>query len=127
MPATYDPATDTGRVRLLAADTDLDQPLLSDADIAAFLDLEDGNVKRAAAQALDTIASSEALVSKKIRTQDLQTDGPAVAAELRARAASLREQADQDDEHTGGGLDIVDFDPWAGYGPDAELAEPGWG
>lgn len=33
------------------------------------------------AAALRTIAASEVLVSKKIRTQDLQTDGP-VAAEL---------------------------------------------
>lgn len=123
MPATYDPSTDAGRVRLLAADTDTSNPLLQDADITAMLEMEGGSVKRAAAQALDTIASSEALVSKKIRTQDLQTDGPAVAAELRARAVALRQQADQDDEVTGGGLDIVDFDPWAGWFGANEVAE----
>jgi hypothetical protein len=56
------------------------------------------------------------MVSKVIRTQDLQTDGSKVAAELRARATSLREQAAATDD-TGAvfGLEIVNFDPtgWA--------------
>ena len=49
---------------------------------------------RTVAAALRTIAASEVLVSKKIRTQDLQTDGPAVAAELRALAREWDAKAD---------------------------------
>ena len=44
---------------------------------------------------------SEVLVGKKIRTQDLQTDGPAVSAELRALAARYRAEADGADPEAG--------------------------
>lgn len=115
-PITIDPTTDVGRVRLLATDLDEVAPLFDDAQIEAMLDMESESVKRAAALALETIASSEALVSKKIRTLDLQTDGPAVAAELRARAKSLRDQAGADDDLDDSfGLEIVNFDPYAAY------------
>lgn len=90
-------STDEGRVRLLIADTDVDNLVLDDEQIAGFLDIHGGVVKRAAAAALDTIASSEALLSKKIRTQDRQTDGPAVADALRKHAAALRAEADAED------------------------------
>lgn len=114
MAITTDPATDVGRVRLLV--TDLTEPaLLTDEQITALLAMEGGNVKAAAAAALETIARSETLISKKIRTQDLATDGPAVAQELRASAAALRAQADIDDT----GFDIVDFDPYAAYRQEA--------
>lgn len=65
--------------------------ILSDAQIESLIDLE-SNVRLAAALALDTIASNEALVQKKIRLLDIQTDGPAVAKELRAHATALRKQ-----------------------------------
>lgn len=112
-PITTDPTTSIGMVRLLCTDLNEVAPLLTDAQITALLTLESGNVRLAAAQALDTIASSEALVSKKIRTQDLQTDGPAVAEELRKRAEALRRQADGIDPSTGEpfAFDIVDYDP----------------
>ncbi|MER6575824.1 hypothetical protein [Nonomuraea sp. NPDC001023] len=109
-----DYTTDRGRVRLLVPDVDEANLLLADDQIDAFLALE-GSVKLAAAAALDTIASSEAMVGKKIRTQDLQTDGPAVAAELRARAAELRRQVDEGVGDDSVGFDVVDFDPWRGY------------
>jgi hypothetical protein len=89
-PPTLDPATDLGRVRLLVPDLDEAALLFTDAQLAALLDME-GSVKLAAAQALDVVASSEAMVSKVIKTQDLSTDGAKVSAELRARAAALRE------------------------------------
>lgn len=113
-PITVDPATDIGRVRLLATDLDEVSPLFSDAQIQAFLDMGNGRVKRAAALALETIAVSEALVSKVIRTLDLSTDGAKVAAELRARAKALRDEddADEDDWY---GIEIVNFDQWAAY------------
>lgn len=81
------------QVRLLISDVDPSREVLSDDDVVGFLDLEGGVVKLAAAQALDSIASSETLVGKVIRTQDLSTDGAKVAADLRAHAASLRAQA----------------------------------
>lgn len=46
----------------------------------------------AAADLLDQVAVSEVLVSKKISTQDLSTDGPAVSKELREHAKRLRAQ-----------------------------------
>jgi predicted phage-related endonuclease len=118
MPIDY--ATAIGQVRALIPDVDEPNLLLADPQIAAFLAMEGDNVKLATAQALDVIASSEALVSKKIRTQEgLTTDGPAVAKELRARASELRRQVGEDD---GDAFDIVDFvDPFSRLG--AELAE----
>lgn len=103
---TTDPATDIGLIRLLITDGDETSPLFTDEQIDAFLTVE-GNVKRAAALALEVIARSEVLVSKRISTQDLSVDGPAVAAELRASAAALREQGDDGTGDDGYGLDIV--------------------
>lgn len=82
---------DVATVRLLIADT-AEDPLLSDADLEALLELEDGNVRLAAASALISISISELLVAKKISTQNLSVDGPAVARELREQAAVLRSQ-----------------------------------
>ncbi|MEU4410760.1 hypothetical protein AB0F88_40170 [Streptosporangium sp. NPDC023963] len=112
MPIDY--STDVGQVRLLIADTDPTAQLLNDPQIEAFLSLE-GSVKRAAAQALDVIASSEALVSKVISMNGLSIDGTKVAAELRARASELRRQLDDGDGDDTVGLAIVDFDPWRGH------------
>jgi hypothetical protein len=81
-------------VRLLIGDTDLEEPgnhIFQDEEIDAFLAMEASVVKLAAAQALDTMASSEAMILKKIRILDLTTDGPAVAKELRERASTLRD------------------------------------
>lgn len=98
---------DRGTVRLLCTDINEDDPLFTDAQVDAFLRLEGGNVKRAAARALDVIAVSEVLVSKKIRTQDLQTDGPAVAKSLHEQALALRADADRDDDADQAFFDIV--------------------
>lgn len=121
MPITLDPGSDIGMVRLLIADTDATTPLFGDDQLAAFLTLE-GGVKLAAATALEAVASSEVLISKKIRTQDLSTDGPAVAAELRAQAKSLRDQvakakADEKDDagEEAWAISVADFDPNAAY------------
>lgn len=104
MAIDYD--TPVGQVRLLISDTDETEPILDDSHIDGFLKLNGDNVRRAAADALDAIASSEALVSKAIRTQDLQTDGAKVADALRKHADRLRAQAD-DDEDDGFVFDIV--------------------
>lgn len=112
-PITVDPATDLGMIRLLIPDMSELHPLFTDAQLTALLTLE-GSRRRAAAQALETAATSEVMVSKVIRTRDgLQTNGAQVSAEMRARAAVLRKQAD--DAGDAGGIDtyfdIVDVVP----------------
>lgn len=113
-----------GQLRLLIADLDEAAFLVSDPMLAGYLamhgleadqtDAPRPALKRAAADVLDAIASSEALVSKKIRTQHgISTDGPAVAAALRAHAALLRDQAqDEDDDADEGFVDVVEFTPY---------------
>lgn len=72
--------------------------LLLDSTIQDFLDIEDtavsgtADIRLAAADALDAIASSQALIQKKIKLLDLSTDGPALAKALRDHAATLRKQ-----------------------------------
>lgn len=106
-PINLDPATAVGKMRLLITDTDETAPLFTDAEITALLELEGGNVKRGAAAALETIATSEALIAKKISASDgTSTDGPAVATSLMGRAKVLREQADAED---GGVVNPNDF------------------
>lgn len=99
MAFTFDVTTDRGKVRLLIADTRSDlpeSPIFQDAEIDAFLSLEDDSVKRAAALAAETIAFNEALVLKKVVLLGghVETDGPATAAALRASAAEWRRQED---------------------------------
>lgn len=104
-------ATDVEQVRLLIGDLDTANQLFTDAQLSLFASIG-GSALHGAAHALDTIATSEALLSKKIRTADgLSTDGPAVADALRKHAAALRERAlaeDNDDE----GFIVVDFQPY---------------
>lgn len=86
-----------GLVRLNITDLDEAAPLLSDDMITGLLAASDENINRATARALRIIATSEVLVSKKIRTQDLSSDGPAVAAELRAQADEYEARAVAED------------------------------
>lgn len=91
---------DYATLRLLIADTDPDNQLLTGEQLEGLLILNNGDLRLAAAEALEAIAASEVLVSKKIRSQDLSTDGPAVSAELRALATALRDRvaaAEEDD------------------------------
>lgn len=90
-------ATDIAQVRLLVNDTDASREVFSDPEIETFLEIEGGSVKRAAAQAIDTIADDEALTSKVIKDHDLSTDGAKLADALRKRATALREQALRDE------------------------------
>ena len=100
---TYEVTSDTGKVRLLLNDVDADTMVFDDDEIQAFLDLEGGSVKRAAAQAIDTNATNEALASKVLRTQDLSTDGAKIADAMRKHADRLREQADREDDESDDG------------------------
>lgn len=103
MPFTYDLTTDAGKVRMLIPDRPTDGrgwdtedgPIFSDAEIAAFLALEENDVRRAAALGLETIASDNAMINKVIRLIDRATDGANASRALRERASLLREQAGQ--------------------------------
>lgn len=118
-----DYTTPVGKVRLLIADTDEAALLLSDEQLQALVDMAlENSVHRAAAQALDIIATSETLIGKMIKTQDLQTNAPAVAAELRAQAAQLRETANEEDNAF---FDVVTPDPYPPtYGEAGEFVRP---
>lgn len=65
----------------------------TDESIQIFLDLEAEGadpIRLAAADALDATATSEALIQKKIKLLDMDTDGAAVAKALRDHAQILR-------------------------------------
>lgn len=111
---TVPPATEAqDDVRLLIADTSTANRMFSTRQIAQFLRLNSNNVRRAAAQALDVMASNEAMVSKVIKTQDLSTDGAKVADALRKQAAELRRQADAgEDDDAASGFEIAEFEPY---------------
>ncbi len=79
--------------------------ILSDDAIQDYLDLEGGDHKLAAADALEAVAVNEALVLKIVKLLDLQVDGTALAKTLLGRAKTLREQVAADDE----GFTIVEF------------------
>ncbi len=94
MTWTYDPTTSRGQVRLLCTDTDAANQIFSDAEIDTFLTLEDSEVKGAAALALETIASQEALILKCLKVGDVTTDGAKLAKTLMDRASRLRADVD---------------------------------
>ena len=115
-----DYSTVVGQIRLLIPDVDQlenltnseasAEYLFSDAQIQAFASLYSNNVKKAAAQAKLTLAASEALISKVIKTNDLQTDGAKLGAELRAQAKALRDEALQDDAFDASeSFEVVDY------------------
>jgi hypothetical protein len=117
-----DPTTPVGQLRLLISDsqlrTDPGDPsapaeyYFSDLFLEGFLALNGGNLKLAAADALLALATNESMVSKKIRKENLQTDGPAVTNALRLVAQDYRTQgkADRDLEDSADGTFlVVDF------------------
>jgi hypothetical protein len=104
-PPNY--ATAIGQVRLLIPDVEqlenladpsaTDAYIFNDSQIQAFLSMNKDNVKRAAAQAKLTLATSEALINKVIKSYDFSTDGAKLGAELRAQAEQLQKDADRDE------------------------------
>lgn len=123
-PIDYE--TPVGMVRLNITDVHDDpvKRVLTDDQIQGLLTAAGGSVYRATARALRLIATSEVLVSKKIRTQDLQTDGPAVAAELRAQAKAYDDLAAAEE----GAVSFAGYvAPVPGRGYEAEeLRWPAW-
>lgn len=94
-----DPSTPAGYVRLLITDTQVDDPdtmIFQDEEIEAFLANNVQQPYRAAAVALETIATDQVLVLKVMKVLDLETDGAKTSDALLKRAALLRAQADDD-------------------------------
>lgn len=100
MTFTYDPTTDIGKVRMLIPDRVESVALLTDEEIEAYLDMNGEDVRYAAADALDMIASDQALTLKVITLMDLRTDGPATARALMDRADKLRTLSDNEEAAT---------------------------
>jgi hypothetical protein len=90
--------TNVEKVRLLINDVGGESGsdyIFEDDDIQAFLDLNNENVRFAAAEALRTIANNEAQVSKVITYLELKTDGAKVA-EAMLKAAEAMEEAERE-------------------------------
>ena len=85
-------------------DTGESSYLFTDSQIQAYLSVNKDNVKRATADAIEALATSEALISKVIKTEDLQTDGAKVANALLVRSRQLRNSAKEDE-----GTDAAEF------------------
>lgn len=111
MSFTYDPQTAIGQVRLFVPDRVAAEAFYADEEIAAFLSLE-GDVYRASAMALETIAADQALVMKAVRIGTFSTNGPAVTSALLDRAKLLRERAKEADLLVVGpdGQPVADFE-----------------
>lgn len=113
--------TPIGQVRSLIPDVEpLEDPtdlsaeheyVFNDKMLQAYVSLARGNVYRAAAIAVNTLATSEALILKVLKSDDRQTDGAKLADSLGRRAQWLDEQADAEDEEVYGGFDIAPYDP----------------
>ena len=89
----------------------------SDLEILGFLseyapgdeDPKRYQVMYAAADAIDALANNEALVLKKIKTEDLETDGAMVANALRTGAKHLRGRAKEAEDEENVMFDIIPF------------------
>ena len=96
MAFTADLTTDIGKVRLLLMDMDSSRPIFpDDAQIQTFLDLE-GDVRNAAALAMESIAGNRVMVMQVVQLLDLKVDGLSVAKGLLLAAERLRATSDSD-------------------------------
>jgi hypothetical protein len=121
-----DYSTALGQVRLLSSDVNEADFALDDDMVAGYLaryglmptDPPTGNrapINRAAADMIDAIATSEALIGKVISTVDgLKTDAAKLADSLRKHAATLRKAAD-DDSNTEEGGTVAYFGAAGGF------------
>jgi hypothetical protein len=97
MAFTFDPTTNRGKVRLLVSDTD-DQTaanqVFTDAEIDAFLSLEDNEVYAAAAAAAQSMAANASRSAiKYIAQKILELDLKDVPKHFRELAEEYRERS----------------------------------
>ena len=101
-----DYSSQVGQVRLLIPDTTLlENPrdlqaektyLFTDEQIEAFLTLNNGNVKLAAADAIDVVGTDVGLQMLVITTDDKATDGSKIISAMIARGKQLRARAKEE-------------------------------
>lgn len=106
MAFTYDLTTSRGKVRLHIPDRVEADAMFTDEEIDAFLSPysdEPGKVFLAAADAVEDIATNEALILKVISHNGLSTNGASLANSLLQRSARLRERGESmiDDDFCG--------------------------
>lgn len=107
---SIDYSTDLGKTRLLIPDKTESGLIFSDDEVGAFLAME-GDSRRAAASAIEVIASDKAMTLQYGQLLGMLTvDGTKVSDALLKRAASLRAQAAEADDRDGGAFDIVTMD-----------------
>lgn len=122
-----DYSSPVGRVRLLIPDTTLlEDPrdlraekryLFEDEQIEALLEMCAGNIKLAAADAIDIIGTDVGLQMLVITTDDKSTDGSKMLNSMLARGRQLRNQAKEEI------TDAIVFDV---VDPTFEPVDPAW-
>lgn len=119
MPNTYSPGSGDPRDQVRLLINDVAAPwVFADEEIDDFLALEGDAVKLAAAQAIDSQATNEALALKVLKDHQISTDGAKLADAMRKHAANLRAQHEATTEGEGY-FEVVDFD----YGTLPELSQ----
>lgn len=111
-PPSYDITTDVGKMRLLISDVggaDGNSFLFVDEEISMFLVLRDEDIRLAAAEALRVIANNEVQVAKRIKFLELETNGPAVSAELIKLADKLEQVVEDDSDVEFASMAVTDF------------------
>lgn len=103
---TYDLTTPVGKLRLLIPDKKAGKMRWSDAELIEFLLMEDAVSKRAAALALEVMASSKADCLSYVKTNAIELDGTKPAKILLDRAALLRVQSETEI------ADVEEEDEW---------------
>lgn len=123
-PPNYE--TPLGQLRALVSQTEqysdpadptkLPDYLMADGQLQSFLALNNSKLYGAAADVLLALAANEALVSKKIRTEDLSTDGSVIANSLRQVAAEYRSRQKEEDLEDAAleAFEVVDFTEYPG-------------
>jgi hypothetical protein len=102
--------TDIGKIRALTGDVGEEIGfIMSDDEITVILANEGGILLLGAAGVLEVMATKQAIISQKIKTMDLSTDGPAVAKSLLDRAKLMREQYALSTENEGTDFELIEM------------------
>jgi len=122
-------AEDVLDIRTLIPDTDAiygnaeDEYLFTDEQLERFYRLGGNSALRGAGLAMIAVGNSEAMISKVIVTQDLETDGAKAQKEWREAGRLLINRADAGEEFHG--FELVNFrQGWREFPP--ELTETPW-
>lgn len=124
-PVAYN--TPVGQVRALIPDVEqlpnmqstslTPEFMFTDEHLQALIAIENGSIKRAAAAACEVLGTSEAIISKVIKTEDLQTDGAKLMGQFLSRAKALRADALREESE---GEDVFEVIPYVLFPPQRE-------